>query len=156
MEGTRPVLTEVQALVTKTAFGFAKRQAIGTDYNRVSLLMAVLEKRLGMPLSEYDAYVNLAGGIRQTEPALDLGIALAILSSYRNRAIDDTILAFGEIGLSGEIRAVSMAEQRVQEAAKMGFKTCILPKSCLKNVKNAGGIRLIGVAGMKEVLEVLE
>ena len=109
-----------------------------------------------MPVSEYDAYVNLAGGIRQTEPALDLGIALAILSSYRNRAIDDTILAFGEIGLSGEIRAVSMAEQRVQEAAKMGFKTCILPKSCLKNVKNAGGIRLIGVAGMKEVLEVLE
>ncbi|MBP3218149.1 MAG: DNA repair protein RadA [Lachnospiraceae bacterium] len=155
MEGTRPVLTEVQALVTKTAYGFAKRQAIGTDYNRVSLLMAVLEKRLNMPLSEYDAYVNLAGGIRQTEPALDLGIALAILSSYRNRPIDDTIIAFGEIGLSGEIRAVSMAEQRVQEAAKMGFKTCILPKSCLKNIKSTGGMQLIGVSGMKEVLEVL-
>ena len=155
MEGTRPVLTEVQALVTKTAYGFAKRQAIGTDYNRVSLLMAVLEKRLNMPLSEYDAYVNLAGGIRQTEPALDLGIALAILSSYRNRPIDDTIIAFGEIGLSGEIRAVSMAEQRVQEAAKMGFKTCILPKSCLKNIKSVGGMQLIGVSGMKEVLDVL-
>ena len=116
MEGTRPLLVEVQALLNETNFGYPKRQATGTDYNRVSLLMAVMEKRLGLPLGQQDAYVNLAGGIRQSEPALDLGIALAVVSSYRNRPIDDKLMAFGEIGLSGEIRAVSQAEHRVQEA----------------------------------------
>ena len=154
VEGTRPMLTEVQALVCRTSFGYPKRQATGTDYNRVSLLMAVLEKRLGIPLSEYDAYVNLAGGIRQTEPALDLGIALAVLSSYRNMPADDRMVAFGEVGLSGEVRMVTMADIRVQEAAKLGFTTCLLPKSNLRGLKAPEGIRLIGISSLQEAAQV--
>ncbi len=154
MEGTRPMLIEVQALVCRTNFGFPKRQATGTDFNRVNLLMAVLEKRLGLPLSNFDAYVNLAGGIRQTEPAIDLGVALAVLSSYRNAPIGDKVVAFGEVGLSGEVRAVTMAESRVNEAAKLGFTTCILPKSCLKGMKKPAGLRLIGVSNLKEAAEI--
>lgn len=150
MDGTRAMLTEVQALVCKTSFGFPKRQATGTDYNRVSLLMAVLEKRLGIPLSEYDAYVNLAGGIRQTEPALDLGIALAILSSYRGLPAGDKTVAFGEIGLSGEVRMVTMADMRVQEAAKLGFETVILPASNVKGLKTPAGIRIVGIRSLQE------
>ena len=142
-------------VVTETSFGFPKRQATGTDYNRVSLLMAVLEKRLGIPLSEYDAYVNLAGGIRQSEPALDLGIAMAILSSFRNRPVDDKTVAFGEVGLSGEVRMVTLAEIRVQEAARLGFTTCILPMSNLKGLKAPKGIQVIGVKSLKEVADMM-
>ena len=134
MEGTRPVLTEVQALIVETNFGYPRRQSTGTDSNRVSLLMAVLEKRLNIPLSRYDAYINLAGGIRQTEPALDLGIVLAILSGFRNIAVPDDLIVFGEVGLSGEVRSVSMAENRVLEAAKLGFHSCILPASSASTV----------------------
>lgn len=155
MDGTRAMLTEVQALVCKTSFGFPKRQATGTDYNRVSLLMAVLEKRLGIPLSEYDAYVNLAGGIRQTEPALDLGIALAILSSYRGLPAGDKTVAFGEIGLSGEVRMVTMADIRVQEAAKLGFETVILPASNVKGLKAPAGIRIVGIQSLQEAVRQL-
>lgn len=155
MDGTRAMLTEVQALVCKTSFGFPKRQATGTDYNRVSLLMAVLEKRLGIPLSEYDAYVNLAGGIRQTEPALDLGIALAILSSYRGLPAGDKTVAFGEIGLSGEVRMVTMADIRVQEAAKLGFETVILPASNVKGLKVPAGIRIVGIRSLQEAVQQL-
>lgn len=155
MDGTRAMLTEVQALVCKTSFGFPKRQATGTDYNRVSLLMAVLEKRLGIPLSEYDAYVNLAGGIRQTEPALDLGIALAILSSYRGLPAGDKTVAFGEIGLSGEVRMVTMADMRVQEAAKLGFETVILPASNVKGLKAPAGIRIVGIRSLQEAVRQL-
>ena len=155
MDGTRAMLTEVQALVCKTSFGFPKRQATGTDYNRVSLLMAVLEKRLGIPLSEYDAYVNLAGGIRQTEPALDLGIALAILSSYRGLPAGDKTVAFGEIGLSGEVRMVTMADIRVQEAAKLGFETVILPASNVKGLKAPAGIRIVGIRSLQEAVRQL-
>ncbi len=154
MEGTRPMLIEVQALVCRTNFGFPKRQATGTDFNRVNLLMAVLEKRLGLPLSNFDAYVNLAGGIRQTEPAIDLGVALAVLSSYRNAPVGEKVVAFGEVGLSGEVRAVTLAESRVNEAAKLGFTTCILPKSCLKGMKKPAGLRLIGVSNLKEAAEI--
>jgi DNA repair protein RadA/Sms len=146
---------EVQALLTPTSFGFPKRQATGTDYNRVSLLMAVMEKRLGIPLSQQDAYINLAGGIRQTEPALDLGIALAILSSFRNRPLDDRMIAFGEIGLSGEVRAVNMAEKRVQEAAKLGFTTCALPKANLRGLRKPEKMELIGIGGLKEASDLL-
>ena len=156
VEGTRPMLTEVQALVCRTSFGYPKRQATGTDYNRVSLLMAVLEKRLGIPLSEYDAYVNLAGGIRQTEPALDLGIALAVLSSYRNTPADDKMVAFGEIGLSGEVRMVTMADIRVQEAAKLGFTTCLLPRSNLRGIKTPENIRLVGISSLQEAAMAFE
>ncbi len=155
MEGTRPMLTEVQALVCRTNFGYPKRQATGTDGGRVSVLMAVLEKRLGIPLSQFDAYINLAGGIRQTEPALDLGIVLAIMSSYRNIPMDDRLMAFGEVGLSGEIRSVNMAEQRVQEAAKLGFTSCLLPKGNASRIKAPEGIRLIGVSGIGEAADLL-
>ena len=153
MEGTRPLLVEVQALLNETNFGYPKRQATGTDYNRVSLLMAVMEKRLGLPLGQQDAYVNLAGGIRQSEPALDLGIALAVVSSYRNRPIDDKLMAFGEIGLSGEIRAVSQAEHRVQEAAKLGFTTVIMPRANLRGMHRPEGVEIIGVAGLGEAID---
>ena len=130
MEGTRPILIEIQALICHSNFGIPRRQAIGTDFNRVNLLMAVLEKRLGLQMGNCDAYVNIAGGIRISEPAIDLGIALAIISSFKNKVIDEKTIAMGEIGLSGEVRAVSMIPVRVQEAKKLGFTTCIIP-ACL-------------------------
>lgn len=155
IDGTRAMLTEVQALVCRSNFGFPKRQATGTDYNRVSLLMAVLEKRLGLPLSEYDAYVNLAGGMKQTEPALDLGIAMAIISSFRNQAVDDHTMVFGEVGLSGEVRMVHMADVRVAEAARLGFTTCVLPKGCLRGLHAPAGVRLIGVTNLSDAAELI-
>lgn len=120
MEGTRPILMEIQALVCRSNFGMPRRTAAGLDYNRVNLLMAVLEKRAGLPLSNYDAYVNIAGGIRMNEPAADLGIVMAIASSYKNRPVPEDAIVFGEVGLSGEVRAVTMPEQRVAEARKLG------------------------------------
>ena len=150
MEGTRPVLLEIQALVCHSNFGIPRRTAAGTDFNRVNLLMAVLEKRLGMNLSTCDAYVNIAVGIRMTEPAIDLGIILAIISSFRDKAIADDVLAFGEVGLSGEVRAVSMAEQRVLEARKLGFHQVILPRVCMPSVSQITGIQLLPVATVAE------
>ena len=150
MEGTRPILLEIQALVCRTNFGMPRRTAAGTDYNRVNLLMAVLEKRLGMSLGNCDAYVNIAGGIKMNEPAIDLGIVMALVSSYRNRSIDEKTIVFGEVGLSGEVRAVNMPEQRVAEAKKLGFETCILPEVSLKMVKEIQGIRLVGVKTVNE------
>ena len=155
MEGTRPVLVEVQALVCKSNLAIPRRTAAGTDYNRVNLLMAVIEKRLGLHLSTCDAYINIAGGIRMNEPAIDLAIVLALISSYRDHAIDEKTLAFGEVGLSGEIRAVSMAEQRVAEAKKLGFETVILPRVCLQSAQRITGIRLLPAANLKEVLQCL-
>lgn len=154
IEGTRPMLMEIQALVCKTNFGMPRRTAAGLDYNRVNLLMAVLEKRLGLPLSGYDAYVNIAGGIRLNEPAADLGIVLAIVSSYKNRPIAEDVIVFGEVGLSGEVRAVSMPEQRVSEAKKLGFTTCILPEVSVKTVGKAEGVRIIGVKSVGEAISV--
>ena len=155
MEGTRPILLEIQALVCRTNFGYPKRQATGTDYNRVNLLMAVLEKRLGLPLSDHDAYVNLAGGVRVTEPALDLAICLAVVSSFKNRPIASDVAAFGEVGLSGEVRAVSMCEQRVAEAYKLGFATCIVPASCVKRLKAPKDMRVIGVKHVGEAMDLI-
>lgn len=155
MEGTRPILIEIQALVCRTNFGFPRRQAIGTDFNRVNLLMAVLEKRVGLQMSDCDAYVNLAGGMRISEPAIDLGIAMAIASSFKNRPIDDKVAAFGEIGLSGEVRGISMIEQRIQEAAKMGFTTCIIPKVCMKQVKNKGNVKILGVSSVQDAIDFI-
>ena len=152
MEGTRPILIEIQALVCNTNFGIPRRTAAGTDFNRVNLLMAVLEKRLGLHLSNCDAYVNIAGGIKISEPAIDLGIVLAVISSHQNRAIPDHVIAFGEVGLSGEIRAVNMSEQRVAEAKKLGFRTVILPKVSLKTLEGIKGIRLLGVSSLREVM----
>lgn len=159
MEGTRPILLEVQALVCHSNFGIPRRTAAGTDFNRVNLLMAVLEKRLGLQLGNCDAYINIAGGIRMNEPAIDLGIVLAIISSYKERPIDEKTICFGEVGLSGEVRAVSMAEQRVSEAKKLGFETCILPKVSLEaireNNKGMHGIKLIGVTTVKDAMDYL-
>jgi DNA repair protein RadA/Sms len=154
IEGTRPILVEVQALVCRTNFNMPRRTAAGTDYNRVNLLMAVLEKRAGLQLAECDAYVNVAGGMRITEPALDLAIVTAILSSYKNIALDNKTALFGEVGLTGEIRAVNMAEQRVAEASKMGFEVCILPLANKEHIKTSG-IRLIGVRSIQEVIGLL-
>lgn len=155
MEGTRPILMEIQALVCASNFGFPRRTAAGTDYNRVNLLMAVLEKRMGLPLSNYDAYVNIAGGIRMNEPAVDLGIVMAIFSSYKNCPVPEDMIVFGEVGLSGEVRAVSMPEQRVSEAKKLGFKTCVIPSVSENAVKNIEGIRVIGVRSVSEAIQLL-
>ena len=155
MEGTRPILIEIQALVCQSNFGIPRRQATGTDFNRVNLLMAVLEKRMCLQMSACDAYVNIAGGMKIMEPAVDLGIAMAIVSSYKNRAIDDATVAFGEIGLSGEVRAISMVEQRVQEVKKLGFTTCIIPYSCLDMVKDVKDIKIIGVRSVQEAIDLI-
>lgn len=155
MEGTRPILLEIQALVCHSSFGIPRRQAIGTDFNRVNLLMAVLEKRLGVQMSDCDAYVNLAGGMRIVEPAIDLGIAMAIVSSFKNRVIDDRMIAFGEIGLSGEVRGVSMAEQRISEAAKLGFTTCIVPEAGRSTIRSVGGVKVIGVRTVQDAIDLI-
>ena len=155
MEGTRPMLMEIQALVCKTNFGMPRRTAAGLDYNRVNLLMAVLEKRMGMPLSTYDAYVNIAGGIRLNEPAADLGIVMAIASSYKNRPIDEDTIVFGEVGLSGEVRAVTMPEQRVSEAKKLGFKRCIVPVVSMKTIGKIEGIEILGVENVNQAMNLV-
>ncbi len=155
MEGTRPILMEIQALVCKSNFGMPRRTAAGTDYNRVNLLMAVLEKRIGLPLSGYDAYINIAGGIRMNEPAVDLGIVMAIVSSYKNRPISDGTIVFGEVGLSGEVRAVSMPEQRAAEARKLGFETCIMPEVSRGMLKNIKGIEIIGVKSVNQAMNLI-
>lgn len=155
MEGTRPLLIEIQALVCHSSFGIPRRQTTGTDYNRVNLLMAVLEKRLGMQLGSCDAYVNVAGGIRIQEPAADLGIVLAVASSFKNRAIDNKLMAVGEVGLSGEVRGVNMIQVRVQEAKKLGFTTCIIPSVCMDSVKGIEGIRILGVRTVGEAVDLL-
>lgn len=155
MEGTRPMLMEIQALVFKSSFGMPRRTAAGLDYNRVNLLMAVLEKRAGLPLSSYDAYVNIAGGIRMNEPAADLGIVMAIASSYKNKPVSEDAIVFGEVGLSGEVRAVTMPEQRVAEAKKLGFKTCILPEVSVKGLGQVEGIEVIGVRSVNQAMNLL-
>ena len=156
MEGTRPILLEVQALVCHSNFGIPRRTAAGTDFNRVNLLMAVLEKRLGLKLGDCDAYVNIAGGIKMSEPAIDLGIVLALISSYKDKPIDEKTICFGEVGLSGEVRAVNMAEQRVQEAKKLGFEVCILPEVCRKSMTEVKGIKLVGVSNLLDAMNYLK
>lgn len=155
MEGTRPMLMEIQALVCKSNFGMPRRTAAGIDYNRVNLLMAVLEKRVGLPLSGYDAYVNIAGGIRMNEPAVDLGIIMAVASSYKNRPVSEDTIVFGEVGLSGEVRAVTMPEQRVAEAKKLGFKVCVAPEVSLKSIGKVEGIEVIGVKSVNQTMNLL-
>ena len=152
MEGTRPILLEIQSLVCRTSFGIPRRTAAGTDTNRVNLLLAVLEKRLNLPLSSCDAYINIAGGIRMNEPAIDLAVVLAVISSYQDKPIDEKTIVFGEVGLSGEVRAVSMARQRVMEAKKLGFKRVILPKVSAQSMEPVEGIQLVGVASVLDAL----
>lgn len=155
IEGTRPILIEVQALVCQTNFGIPRRQATGTDYNRVNLLMAVLEKRVGIHLADCDAYVNVAGGIKLTEPAIDLGIVMAIVSSFKNREISSDTVVFGEVGLSGEVRNVSAIDQRISEAEKLGFKKCILPKCARDQLNGSIGIELCMVSSVEEALKYI-
>ena len=154
MEGTRPVMVEVQALVCRTNFNMPRRTAAGMDYNRVNLLMAVIEKRLGLSLANWDAYINIAGGMKLNAPALDLAVVAAIISSYKDLAIDEKTVIFGEVGLSGEVRGVSMAAQCVQEAKKLGFEKCILPTVNTKGI-DKGGIELVGVANLRELVSKL-
>ena len=159
IEGTRPILVEVQALVCQTNFNLPRRTSAGTDYNRVNLLMAVIEKRLGISMGDCDDYINVAGGMRINEPALDLGIVAALLSSYKNQALDSRTICFGEVGLVGEIRAVNFAEQRVMEAAKLGFRRCIMPKVNAKTLQIdksvLNGMEIVGIKSVYELLEVM-
>ncbi|MCD8300442.1 MAG: DNA repair protein RadA, partial [Clostridiales bacterium] len=155
IEGTRPILLEIQALVCKTSFGLPRRTAAGADLNRVNLLMAVLEKRAGIPMSSCDAYVNIAGGVRMNEPAVDLGIVLAIASSFQEVPVPESTICFGEVGLSGEVRAVSMALQRVQEARRLGFEECILPRVCSTPTLRSQGIKIIAVSNIREAISYI-
>ena len=152
MEGSRPLLLEVQALVTRTPFGLPRRTAAGVDANRTLLLLAVLEKRAGLHLMSFDVYVSIAGGVRADEPALDLGVACAVASSHRERPADPATVVVGEVGLGGEVRAVSRIASRVAEAAKMGFRRVILPRANLSGIEAPGEVELIGVGEIREAL----
>ena len=153
LEGTRTMLIEVQALVTPTAYGMARRTGIGVEFNRLVLLLAVLEKRANLPLSNQDAYVNVVSGIKLDEPAADLAISLALASSYKNIPISKSIVAVGEVGLTGEIRSISQVEKRVKEAERMGFEEILVPQSVLKQIKYKPNIKVTGVRTIREAIE---
>ena len=155
MEGTRTILIEVQALVCHTSFSLPRRTAAGTDYNRVNLLLAVLEKRMGMQLSGCDAYVNVAGGMKVNEPSLDLAIVAALISSFKNRSIDPKTIIFGEVGLSGEIRAVGGAGQRINEAIKLGFNTFVIPKAGMKGIAVPDGIKIYSIDNIRQLSDII-
>ena len=155
MEGSRPILAEIQGLVTASNFGVPRRMATGFDYNRMNLLLAVLEKRAGYYFANQDAYLNIVGGLRLDEPAADLSVALALISSLKDIAINESVVAFGEIGLAGEIRAVGNAESRIYEAYRLGFKRCLLPKHNLKNINISADVELIGVRSVREAFEAI-
>ncbi len=153
MQGTRPIISEIQALVAKTAYPTAKRTSDGFDHNRLGLLLAVLEKRIGLKFYEYDVYLNVAGGIYLDEPSADLSIAMALISGITDKVIDDSIISFGEIGLSGEVRAVSHIDYRVKEAVRLGFTKIILPKKNLSShLSVPNGVELVGVSNIYEVI----
>ena len=156
MEGTRPMLVEIQALVCRSSFGIPRRQATGTDLNRVNLLMAVLEKRMGYKMGECDAYVNVAGGMKMNEPAIDLGIALSIVSSFQNIVIPENTVVFGEVGLSGEVRSVALANNRVAEAAKLGFTRIIMPATCTSSLEGVdANVKIVGVETLADAIRSL-
>ena len=155
LEGTRPILVELQALVSSANFGTPQRMTAGVDYNRVSLVLAVLEKKLGMYIQSQDVYINIAGGIRLSEPALDLGIAIACASSYREKPINPRIALAGEIGLAGEIRAVSQMETRVKEAKKLGFTKVVMPWNNFKAMDFDPEVEIVGVKDLGEALSLL-
>ncbi len=155
MEGNSPLLLEIQALVCRTNFGMPRRTSDGVDFNRVNLLMAVLEKRLGFGLSDYDAYVNVTGGLRVAEPAVDLAVVAALVSSLKDKVIDDKMILFGEVGLAGEVRGVSMPQKRVNEAAKLGFTKCLLPKASMRDLQIPEQMRCYPVENVKEAVKVI-
>ena len=153
LEGTRPMLLEIQALICHSNFGMPRRTAAGTDYNRVNLLMAVLEKRVGIQLGNCDAYINIAGGMKVNDPSIDLAIVATIISSFKNKEISSKMIIFGEVGLSGEVRGVSSPQIRVNEAVKLGFEVCIMPEVSLKAVKTSKNIKLIGVSTVNDLAD---
>lgn len=155
IEGTRPILIELQALTTTSMFGMSRRTANGIDYNRLTLLIAVLEKRAGVPLGSQDVYLNIVGGIKVNEPALDLGIILAVSSSYKNISIPNNTIAIGEVGLTGEVRRVNMIEKRIKEAEKLGFKKCLIPESNKKLLKDNYKLDIIGVQNILDAMKYL-
>lgn len=156
IEGTRPILVELQALTATSVFGMPRRTANGIDYNRLTLLIAVLEKRTGLPLGNQDVYLNIVGGIKINEPALDLGIILAVSSSFKNIPISNDVIAIGEVGLTGEVRSVNQIEKRIKEAEKLGFKKCIIPESNKKLLKDTYKLDIIGVRNISEAMRCLE
>ena len=156
MEGTRPILVEVQALVCRSGFGIPRRQAAGTDIARVNLLMAVLEKRMGYKLSECDAYINVAGGMKMSEPAIDLGIALSVVSSFCNTVIPEDMVVFGEVGLSGEVRSVSLADSRAAECRKLGFSGIMMPGSNASAIKGQSDVKIIAVNNLADAINALK
>lgn len=155
IEGTRPMLIEIQSLVSPTVFGMPRRAATGIDYNRAILMLAVLEKKLGYNFQNFDAYINIAGGIQSKEPAVDLGIICSLASSYRDKPISSKTVVMGEVGLTGEIRAISFVEKRIKEAEKIGFKLACIPKSNLKGIDNYGDIQIVGADRIEEVLDLV-
>ncbi len=155
VEGTRPILVEMQALVSYSSFNMPRRMAVGVDYNRMIMLMAVLEKNIGLQVQSQDAYLNVVGGIQINEPASDLAIAIAIASSFRNTPVPADMSIFGEIGLGGEVRGVTHGEMRIAEAARLGFKRCLVPKSNIPKKKMRGGISCIGVDSLKDAFEAI-
>ena len=156
IEGTRPILSEVQALVTTTGFGNPRRMSNGFDYNRLNLLLAILEKRQGLYFSNLDTYLNVVGGMRLDDPACDLAVCMALVSGLRDIPLQDNLIAIGEVGLSGEIRSVTRIQSRINEAARLGFTQCVLPKSCIKQITNIPeGIELFGVKNIKEALDII-
>jgi DNA repair protein RadA/Sms len=156
MEGTRPLLVELQALGSHSGFGTPRRVANGVDYQRLLLLLAVLEKRLGMPMQEHDVYVNVVGGLRVDEPALDLGVVVAVASSLRDMPLEPSLVVFGEVGLTGEVRAVTQVDARLREAAKLGFRHCLLPQANCQTAVATAGMELWGVRTVAEALQVIQ
>ena len=155
IEGTRPLLLELQALTTQSVFGMPRRNANGIDYNRLTLLVAVLEKKAGLQLGNQDVYLNLVGGIKVNEPALDLGIIIATASSMKNISIKEDVVIIGEVGLTGEVRSVNMIEKRIKEAEKLGYKTCIIPESNKKLLKEKFKLDIIGAKNIIDAMKVL-
>lgn len=155
IEGTRPILVELQALISSAGFGTPRRTVLGLDYNRVSLLVAVMEKKLGLNLAGHDIFMNVTGGVKVSEPAVDLGIVSAVASSFLDRPIPEAMIALGEVGLSGEVRGISHLDARISEVEKMGFTKCIVPKTSLKQMNKKNGIELIGINKLSEVMENL-
>lgn len=155
IEGTRPILVEIQALISPTTFGMPRRMATGIDYNRVVMLMAVLEKKVGLQLQGQDAYINIVGGMQISEPAADLAVIATIASSFRNKLIKPHTIIFGEVGLTGEVRSVSHVDKRINEAIKMGFETCIIPRGNYDKLPRISEINIIGVNNVREALEIV-
>ena len=155
IEGSRPILAEVQGLATESGFGNPRRMSTGFDYNRFSLILAVLEKRAGYFFANLDSYINIVGGFRLDEPAVDLAVAISLISSLKDKPVPENVAVFGEIGLAGEIRAVSQAQQRVQEAARLGFTKCVVPATCLKQMQRVEGIEIFGVKSVRQAAAVI-